>query len=977
MKKTLFTLLLLLSSLSVWAQKGSITAQIIDKNTKAGIVGAVVELVEVGSTQMGTFYTSGYDGKITISNAAYGDYNLNITFMGYADYSQVVKVEKSTLALGVIEMDESATQIDAVVKEVKSMRASQNGDTISYNASAFKVTNDSDIEGLLKKMPGITITDGEVTAQGETIQKILVDGREFFGDDITTALNSLPAEVVDKIDVYNKLSDDAELSGMDDGEGYKAINIVTHKHMREGLFGKVYGGYGYQPEVQDGIDKNKYVAGGNVNMFKGNHRLTLLGLFNNINQQNFSFEDIVGVSDSGGKGGGKYMVRPQSGIATVNAVGLNYSGVFGADDKLKVEASYFFNGTNTVNNSTTSRWYEAPNDLDTLYSETISETLNYNHRATARVEWKITPYQSLNIRHNTSIQDNDPYSTTTGSQYGESGYTILNSMSDNLRSGYYTNTGLSYIARLGKVGRTLSLNGGLTINDYDNTTRSYSNGAATYIKPDGSPVTALDTIGLASSLGSELVNLSYLYTSAPTSSQRYFGSATYAEPVSDYSRVTLKYYASISDQQTEKDNYNTSSDYSITGLTPNTSTSNSYESTYLVQQIGPGFYYSKDKSKLSLGVQYQHSTLRGNTMVTGDDDQINRDFDNFTYNAMGHLYLNAENSLRLYIRSSTSEPSISNLVDAYNISNTQYISKGNSNLAPSYSHNVNFHYTNSNIEKGSTFMFRASMTNTSDYVAQHVILNPEAITIGDEVYTPLQYTQNVNMDNFWKANSAVSYGFPISPIKCNLNLEGGVSYQLTPSMLGGSIDENGDIYDGVVNNTENMAYNVSAVLGSNISENVDFTLSWRGAYNEATNSASQSDDVNTYFSQTASATMKFIFSLGLTFTGSATYNQYKGITNDYNDDYLQCNAFIGKKFLKNNRAELSVGVNDILNQNTSFSRNIGSGYTENVTNSVIGRYFTVQLVYNLRSFGGKEESGGRPSMGGGDRPPMGGRPDMF
>ena len=144
-------------------------------------------------------------------------------------------------------------------------------------------------------MPGITVSDGTVEAQGESVKKIFVDGKEFFGEDVTTAIKSLPAQAVDRIEVYNKLSDAAEFSGMDDGEGYKALNIVTHANMRQGQFGKLYAGYGYDADTKTEA-RNKYVIGGNANIFSGDSRVSVIGLFNNINQQNFSFEDILGVS---------------------------------------------------------------------------------------------------------------------------------------------------------------------------------------------------------------------------------------------------------------------------------------------------------------------------------------------------------------------------------------------------------------------------------------------------------------------------------------------------------------------------------------------------------------------------------------------------------------------------------------------------------------------------------------------------------
>ena len=156
------------------------------------------------------------------------------------------------------------------------MRTSQKGDTVSYNAGAFKVTTDADVEGLLKKMPGITVTDGTVEAQGEEIKKIFVDGKEFFGEDVTTAIKSLPAAAVERVEVYNKLSDAAEFSGMDDGEGYKALNIVTKPGMRQGQFGKLYAGYGYDADTKT-ESQHKYIAGGNVKIFTGDSRETEIG----------------------------------------------------------------------------------------------------------------------------------------------------------------------------------------------------------------------------------------------------------------------------------------------------------------------------------------------------------------------------------------------------------------------------------------------------------------------------------------------------------------------------------------------------------------------------------------------------------------------------------------------------------------------------------------------------------------------------
>ncbi len=250
--KLKLTLLLLITALIptiAAAQGGVLKAKVLDADASSmPIAGAVIELVPMDRPDEKGYYATDGSGLFTSALIPYGNYTINISFLGYESVSRNVSVEKAETTLHDIMLLPSTVEMEAIVKEVKALRASQNGDTLNYNASAFKVANDADVEGLLSKMPGISIDDGEVTAQGEEIKKIYVDGREFFGNDIATALKSLPAEVVDRIEVYDKLSDEAEYSGIDDGQGAKTINIVTHKSMRQGVFGKIFGGGGYEPK---------------------------------------------------------------------------------------------------------------------------------------------------------------------------------------------------------------------------------------------------------------------------------------------------------------------------------------------------------------------------------------------------------------------------------------------------------------------------------------------------------------------------------------------------------------------------------------------------------------------------------------------------------------------------------------------------------------------------------------------------------
>ena len=950
MKKILSILVVMLMALPTMAQSSKITAKVIDSETKDGVIGAIVEVVSKSNANYRKHATTGVNGDVAITSLVADDYTMTVQFVGYTTYTKDISVKGAT-ALGTIELVEGVA-IETVVKEVQALRTSQNGDTVAYNAAAFKVASDADVEGLLKKMPGITISNGSVEAQGEQVKKIFVDGKEFFGEDVSTALNSLPAQAVDRVEVFNKLSDNAEFSGMDDGEGYKAINIVTHANMRQGVFGKLYGGYGYQPDIDGGAptdlnfnnkstydpqvgdvtSHHKYNLGGNINIFQGNHRVSVIGLLNNVNQQNFSFEDILGVNGGGGGGGhrggvGQYMVRPQSGVANVGSIGTQYSGTFGKDDKIKLNGSYFFNKTRTRNKSVIEKWYEAPSPIDTLEQRGESLTSNYNHRFNLRFDWTINKNMSLMSRTNLSFQGNDPFSQSYGEQWGETAegkglpYEILYNGSQSSSRALRFSEFLQYRVKLGKDGRTITVDGRYAIR---NTLRSNAN--------------SFSTLGTLFADNIAEPNLRYVSSFAPQGETDISANFTYTEPVAKNAQVSMQYRFDYEDQDIEKTAYITGSDYNIAGLVPDASLSSMTDSRSIEHRVGPGFRYSKDRNTFIANVYYQHSILDG--LVKGEN--IKRDFDHVTYFMMGNVAFNPQNTIRIFINSYTWNPDVRNLQDIYDVSNAQYISKGNPNLKSTYNHRVNFHYVRSNIEKGRTFMWMFSGQITQDYIGQKIYYNPETITIDGEEYNPLQYSTYENMNGSSSLRTHLSYGFPINPIKCNLNIMAGVSWTRTPSMIN---DE--------LNITSNMGYDAMLSLGSNISENIDFTLQWNGAYNDARQSLAMRGDRNKYFNHSASGTLKWVFWKGFTLTAAVNYNQYIGFTNDYNEDYLICNIYLGKKLFKNKQGEVLVGVNDLLNENAAFARTVGSGYTQNSWNSVIGRYFTVQFNYNLRYFGKK------------------------
>ena len=628
-----------------------------------------------------------------------------------------------------------------------------------------------------------------------------------------------------------------------------------------------------------------------------------------------------------GRGVGQYMVRPQSGVAKVGSLGLNYTGSWGENDKVKLEASYFFNRTRTKNLSQTIKWYEAPlEDLGTLEQTGYSDNLNYNNRLNARFDWRISENQSIMSRTGLSFQSYDPFSTTDGLQYGDAIHNIIMNGNEANQGGYNISEFLQYRLKLGKPGRLFTADVRFSYRNNDNDSKSYSN-QSTIDNGDGtySPL------------------LRYLANETDSNNTGIEGAVNYAEPLSKFSQLNFQYRVGYTGQERDKQTWNFGNDNSYTDGVLDTQLSNTYTSDYTTHRVGPGFRYSKERNTLVLDLNYQYSTLNGEVRAK-DTQAVKRSYNDFTYFLMGNFNINKQNSIRMFIMSGTDNPRITQLQNLLDISDSQYVTGGNEKLNPAYSHRINFHYNNTNLEKGRTFMWMFSFQSTSDYISSSIYTgdNIPQYVIDEVGSTPIQYTTYDNVDGYLSLRTHLSYGLPINFLKCNFNIMAGVNYSKTPSLV-----------NGARNMASNIGYDANVVLGSNISENIDFTLSWNGTYNQADNSLASRGSKNEYFNHSASGTLKTVFWEGFTFTASANYVQYIGFTNDYNDSYTLCNAYIGKKLFRNRLGEIMVGVNDIFNQNTSFARTTGSGFTQNSWNSVIGRYFTVQFNYNLRVFGKK------------------------
>lgn len=917
----------ILLAAQVQAQSGSVRFRVADRATREAVIGAVAELRSRGDSSAAPLYTaSGSDGRGSFHRIPAGDYRLTISSLGYDSLHRDLRVAAAEVILDSLWLTPRAEAIDDVVIETPALRSSVHGDTLSYHAAAYKVAFGADAGSLLAKMPGLEIADGGIAAQGRNIRRVYVDGREFFGNDVLSAIRNIPADMIESIDIFNTQSDQSEFTGVDTGEGFTALNIVTRPDKRRGAFGRLYGAYGIP---------DKYIGGGNVNIFNQDRRITIIGLVNNVSRQNFSFEDILGTTEetNGSTANKNFMVKPLDGISTVQALGVNYSDDWGS--KAKIAASYFFNRTDNRNVSQTEKQSFTSTDKLVLYDdENTSQALNLNHRFNSRLDYKIAADHSLMMRTSFSVQDNDSRNelrSRTDNRFSEEDIRFVyrrRNFGDNDSRGLNFSNQILYRYRLpGKTSQNLTLGIGGSYRGYEQLSqpRQY-----TFRDPDD---TVCDTTAYSSR------NISRTDRDQP--GYQIYGSASYTRSLTKRSRMSLEYRCSYAENSVERNTYVLTAE-NLFPTERNPKQSAEYGYSYLTHRVGATYQYRFRKTKVATTLYYQHDGFSGNYVIpypTGTE----RAFDNLTYNAVAEIFINRNNTLKFNASGRTSNPRATDLQNIVNTTNRQNVVAGNPGLEPVYTHRLSGQYIRTNPERGRTFTLSAEFAASPNTVADSLVIDTPAFVIDDEG-TALgegnQFVRPVNLAGYRNLRAQINYGFPVRWLRSNLNLRAGISAGRLPSII-----------NGVRNNLANRAYNLGAVLGSNISEAVDFRISYTGSYQES-RSASQVRSIdNTYFNQQARAETTFVIRNRFVIRANADYDHYRGITDPFLEERLICNAMLGVKLFRNRLGEISVGVNDLLDQNrTTFRRAVTGTTLRYVTNLAVGRYVAFQLTYNLRVY---------------------------
>jgi len=920
MKKILVIVLSGFIWMSSSAQKnGSVKGIVFDTIAKQPVPAATITVLQRSDSSLVTFTMTNNKGEFSLTNVGYGDYRLLVTHVNFHNVNKYFSINDANknIDLSNIEVSDKNKVLEEVVVMAEAPPITLIGDTVQYNAGSFKTKPNAVVEDLLKKMPGIQVEkDGTVKAQGQEVKKVLVDGKEFFGTDPKIATKNLPADAVDKVQVYDKQSDMAQLTGFDDGQSEKTINLKLKKDKKKGVFGKVNAGGGTE---------GRYQGRFNVNSFKGARQMSVIGMGNNTNAEGFSFMDILsfsgGMNQLGGGNGGNININIGAGDALSGAMGggnnnaintswaggANYNNIIGT--KMEAQSNYFFSRYNPVTDQKLSRQYILPDSTYFYNQNSRTNNLSNSHRFNLTYDYLIDSLHSLKFTPTLSLQNSRNGSMSNYETLSEQLLRSNKGFSDNYSAsdGYNFNGTLLFRKKFKKKGRTFSLSVGTTLND------SEGNGE-------------LESVN-------QFYNRSGLLVKTDSINQRSFSEsevrgyntrAVYTEPL--FKRSLMEFSISKNESRSVSDKI--TYDYNKTSGKHdaiNPLLTNNYENVYGTATAGFRLRTQRKKYNYSLGVTWQNADLEG-TINTGlKDSVISQSFYNLLPNARFQYNFTRFKNLQLDYRASTTQPTVSQLQPIPDISNPLNIRVGNPDLKQEYTHRVNVHYTGMNPFRNKSFFWFSSYSFTNNRIVNFDLID----SFGRKTTKP------VNVDGVYNLSNDLSIGWPLKFIKASLNFNTGFGYSKTIQFI-----------NTVRNNIYNMSVDPSVEISKSFKDKFDLTLSGGFTYNKAKYSL-QSSLNNEYFTQDYSIDAGWQLPKNFYLSTDFRYTISSQRSAGFNAKVPLWNASFSKLFLKYNRGEIKISVYDLLNENQAIVRNTNSNYIEDQNNRVLKRFFLLSFTYSL------------------------------
>jgi Outer membrane protein beta-barrel family/CarboxypepD_reg-like domain len=913
--RSLLVAVFVLITLPVLSQKFNLTGTLTD-TLRSPLPSATIMLLSAKDSSLITFGVSDTKGSFAMKSISHGKYIFKVSFVGYATHTQVIQPESSVtdLDLGLVKLKPQSTQLDEIVVQGEKVPVIVKRDTIEFNAEAFKTKANANVEDLLKKMPGIDIeSDGTVRAQGEQVQRVTVDGKEFFGRDPKLATRNLPADAVDKVQVFDRKSDQSQFTGIDDGQREKTINLELKESKRNGAFGTMTAGGG---------TNDRYQARANLNRFSKGKQLSFLGMANNVNEQGFSISDYMNFSGTSqaimGGGGGGFRLQfdgdntngvpmnfggRQNGVLTNYAGGLNFNNVL--SKKTEVNGSYFYNHLDQNIDRMVERINYLPDGSYNYNQFSRQRNNNENHRLNFTIDHKIDSSNSLRFTTNASLS-NTLLSTISESQTMTPDNALQNSsITNNLTkgNGFNVNSNLLYRHRFDKRGRSFSANLNFVAGQNE------SNGELT---AENSFYTGT----------TEKRNVSQ-ENEQTTETQTLATTVTYIEPLGNRKYLEATYNFRTNQNQVERNVYDIVNGSQVA----NSLLSNAYNSNYLYNRPGLSMRINRKKYNFAFGASWQHTTIDGRLVLR--DININRSFSNILPVARLNYDFSNLKHLRFEYETSMQEPTIQQLQPVIdNTTNQINQSVGNPELQPGYTHRANVNFNTFDPAKSVSMFAFVNATYTANAISSSQTINPNLSTL----------TMPVNVRNATSINGNLNFGFPFKKLLSRFNAGPTASQRNNRVLLNNQeIASTQQTFGGSARYNFTYKDFLTLDLSANLSNQTT-------SYESETAAVPQDQS---YFNKTYTAETNITLLKNYQVNGSFDYMIYDSKTTGFNQEIPLLNLSVSRFFFKAQSGELRLGVVNLLDQSLSVSQNSSVNYLEQTTYNNLGRYYMISFTYSL------------------------------
>ena len=942
MKKWVLGLLLMLMTASAFAQGGSrgrVSGKVIDADDKLPVMEATVQVLSLPDSTMVTGQSTNLDGRFSI-HVRPGNYVLRVSFIGYTSVEKKISITnaKPNLNVGTVEMSIDAVMLDAATVVAQAPEVTAKADTLIYNTSAYRVPEGSALEELVKKLPGAEVDEsGKITINGKEITKIMIDGKEFFADDPNIAMKNLPVNIIDKIQAYDKQSDMARVTGIEDGEEETVLDLTVKPGMNHGFFGNVDGAYGTEDRYS-----GKLLA----NYFRDKNQFTVIGSANNVNDNSFP-------------GGGGFR-RQENGLTAIKMAGANFAT---ENEKFKSEGSVNFN-------------YKDADQISKQSSETFVSTENSSFKnamdhsrnkttnltADAFMEWRPDTMTTLIFRprirygktdnansQNSYTFNQDPlystdelFSTDDLSSLVPEDQIVNTVMRESLKKGDdLTLTGMMiFNRRLNNEGRNITFRGRYNYTNSSSEQFSLSNTEYFQQTPE------------------ELKETLNRYIDTPTKSSEYNVRFTYSEPIFKGGFLQFSYNFQYSRSTTDNTTFDMPDDWTIdgdkTGGTFNSDLSKSATYNYYNHQAEITFRWIREKMRFNVGMSFQPQ--RSTLSYTQGEYQVDtvRNVFNFTPTLDFRYRFSKTSQLRIRYRGRTSQPNMIDLLPITDDTDPLNVTKGNPGLKPTFTNNLRMEYNTFNTETQRGMFSFFNFQNTMNSISNRRTYNEE--TGG---YT----TMPENINGNWNIFGIVGGNIALKNKKYTINTFTRANYQNMVSY----ISNNADLYAADKNTTKRLSLG-ERLRGTYRNDWWEVSLNGSLDYTHSRNSYQEQNNMDTYqFSYGASTNVRLPWNM--TISTDISQNSRRGYTDaSMNRDELIWNAQIAQDFLKGNAATVSVQFYDILKNQSNISRTISAAMRQDTEYNAIYSYCMVHFIYRLNLFGGKQGGQGGPGFHGGHGP---------